>query len=80
VKGKELVRRLRRAGVEVAGRQGGTGHLVARYQGKKAPLAAAAQVTSAATIPNRLLELNIGYPFLRSRRKEAFFSENSLAL
>ena len=38
VKGKELVRRLRRAGVEVAGRQGGTGHLVARYQGNKAPV------------------------------------------
>ena len=38
MKGKELVRRLRRAGVEVAGRQGGTGHLVARYQGNKAPV------------------------------------------
>jgi predicted RNA binding protein YcfA (HicA-like mRNA interferase family) len=36
VKGKELVRRLRRAGVEVTGRAGGTGHLLARYQGKKA--------------------------------------------
>jgi predicted RNA binding protein YcfA (HicA-like mRNA interferase family) len=38
VKGKELVRRLRRAGVDVAGRSGGTGHLVARYRGRKAPV------------------------------------------
>ena len=38
MKGKELVRRLRRAGVDVAGRPGGTGHLVARYQGNKAPV------------------------------------------
>jgi predicted RNA binding protein YcfA (HicA-like mRNA interferase family) len=38
VKGKELVRRLRRAGVDVDGRPGGTGHLVARYHGKKAPV------------------------------------------
>jgi mRNA interferase HicA len=38
VKGKELVRRLRRAGVAVTGRAGGTGHLLARYQGKKAPV------------------------------------------
>ena len=38
MKGKELVRRLRRAGVEVTGRAGGTGHLLARYQGKKAPV------------------------------------------
>jgi predicted RNA binding protein YcfA (HicA-like mRNA interferase family) len=38
VKGKELVRRLRRAGVEVTGRAAGTGHLLARYQGNKAPV------------------------------------------
>jgi mRNA interferase HicA len=38
VKGKELVRRPRRAGVEVTGRPGGTGHLIARYQGRKAPV------------------------------------------
>ena len=38
VKGKELVRRLRRAGVEVTGRAGGTGHLLARDQGKKVPV------------------------------------------
>jgi len=38
VKGRELVRRLRRAGVQVTGRRGGTGHLLARHQGKKAPV------------------------------------------
>ena len=32
------MRRLRRAGVEVAARAGGTGHLVARYRGNKAPV------------------------------------------
>jgi predicted RNA binding protein YcfA (HicA-like mRNA interferase family) len=29
---------LRRAGVEVTGRAGGTGHLLARYQANKAPV------------------------------------------
>jgi predicted RNA binding protein YcfA (HicA-like mRNA interferase family) len=38
VKGKQLVRRLRRAGVEVTGRVGGTGHLLAQFQGKKVPV------------------------------------------
>ena len=38
MKGKELVRRLRRAGVEITGRSGGTGHLLARFQGRKAPV------------------------------------------
>ena len=35
MKGKELVRRLRRAGIEIKGRKGGTGHLVASHGGKK---------------------------------------------
>ena len=33
-----MVRRLRRMGVHVEGRAGGTGHLLARFQGKKAPI------------------------------------------
>ena len=32
------MRRLRRAGAVVTGRPGGTGHLLARYEGKVAPL------------------------------------------
>ena len=38
MKGKQLVRRLRRAGVEVRARPSGTGHWVARFQGKQAPV------------------------------------------
>ena len=29
---------MKRAGVEIESRAGGTGHLLARYQGKKAPI------------------------------------------
>jgi predicted RNA binding protein YcfA (HicA-like mRNA interferase family) len=38
LKGKQLIRKLRQAGVEIGGNPGGTGHLIARHQGKKVPI------------------------------------------